>query len=78
MRALVPLLFIVGAAVLAIRLYVAAKQDVSDSTRARRIFWKLVDIFLYILGGVAAVALVIFLVGVVVQMWQNVDRKSVV
>ena len=71
MRALVPLLIVGGAALVGIRLYYASKQDLSDSTRSRRILWKIVDIFLIIVAAGAAVALVVFLATVIGQIVQN-------
>lgn len=72
MRALVPLIVIGGASLLAVRLYLSYTRNVQDATRAGRILWRILDVVLIILGAAAALALLVFLAGVIGQIWENV------
>lgn len=72
MKALVPFLLILGGGLLGLRLYLSYTRNVQDASRAGKILWRMLDIFLIILGAAVGVALVIFLVGVIGQVWQNI------
>jgi hypothetical protein len=70
-RALVPFLIVVAIGLVGMRLYFAAKMEALESTRTRKILWKMIDVFLVIVAAGGAAALAIFLAGVVAQMWEN-------
>jgi uncharacterized membrane protein SirB2 len=71
-RALVPLLLVGGVGLLGLRLYLSYTRNVQDASRAGKILWRILDVLLIILGAAAAVALLVFLIGVIGQVWQNV------
>lgn len=71
MRALVPLIIVGGLALLGLRLYLSYTRNVQDASRAGKILWRLLDAVLLVIGAGVVVVLVLLLLGIAGQIWQN-------